>query len=137
MKKVLFVVLSFWGLNSFAAATGVSPWHCPVEIEYKEDRISEEVEAYLAKGELETAAELARSCANFGSSHDPRILGPVINAYDVALYSILPNHAVWIKDEMIRNCIRRGEDEGGTLGQSVGAHCQIKVLMGFMDGYKK
>lgn len=137
MKSAIIVLLSLASTTVFAAET-LSPWGgCPQAIEFKADLIEEQIEIYLGKGDLDSAAEMASACANYGSSQDVAIISLAANALYKDLNKILNGRVQTQMEAMTARCTRRGQNEGGTLGMSVGAHCTLRVLRGFYAAYGK
>jgi hypothetical protein len=135
MKALFILSAVFFSAQAFALEP-VSPWTCPASIDGNVDAIGDQIDTYLAKNDLESAAELASDCATFGSGIDVSLLGPVMGAYSAALGKHLSSSETLVMDSFLQKCQLKGEQEGGSLGRSMAAHCQLKVYMGFYAGVK-
>ena len=135
MKLALFLVL----IPFFAHAEDqpLSPWNCAAAIDGKPDLIGDAIEKSLAAKDIESAAEFASSCATFGSSIDVSLISPVANAFDEKLKNSLRGDEKAMLQRFLKKCVDKGENEGGSLGRAMAAHCSLKVYRGFYAAVKK
>ncbi len=137
MKTTFFALaLCLFSFQIFADDS-ISPWICPSSIDGNTELISNEIEKSLNANNLEAAAQFAGVCASFGSGIDVMLLSPVLYAFDTALESTLSASEKSVLNSFIAKCNKKGEREGGSLGRSGAAHCQLKVYEGFYAAIKK
>ena len=137
MKKILVTTAVLLAMTTAAfASEDVSPWNCPANLDGKVEEIGNQIEKFLSKKQLESAAQLASNCSTFGSSIDVSLVGPILMAYSEKAAK-LPTAVKNIRKDMINRCIKKGEAEGGTLGRAVSVHCQLKVELAIDSAYGK
>ncbi len=129
MKKLLVVLLSFYGFSGTASSITV----CPADLDGQAEQIEIRVQDLLTKGQLPDAAELAQVCASWNSSQDVNILGPVFDAYYLALDKVLSGPVQTRMEKELGRCEKRAGE--GTMGASFKFHCGVKVLKRYYADY--
>lgn len=165
MKKMISLVSTCLVLSTFTTAHAaiVSAEEvavCPKAIELNSQAIMENVAYYIQQKDLYTAANLASTCASFGSGLDVNIISPVVEALENQISESIRTE----KDKVSKNkkltskqiaeqiavldaavndldakaglCHKRyAKENSGSMGRAFAASCELKVYQAFDSLY--
>lgn len=134
--SLLFASFGFAKDETEEPMDSISPWVCAQEVDGNAEKIAEQIQKRLTHDDIDGAIAFASTCATWGSSMDVSLIAPVANAIAKDISSKLTKNQKAVMNELLAKCQKKGDDDGGTLGQSGAAHCKLNVYHGFYSAVK-